>query len=220
MQKLVHKAFASAGPSGQKLKNFLNGTWLGDPLHVTLTDVPIGAWTTGLIFDAFQWVSGRDDFAGAADAAVTIGIAGALCAAVSGVTDWQDADAPARRIGMTHGILNLSATALFGASLISRKRKSRSMTRVLRALGYGFITTAAHLGGEMIYTHRVGVDRTAGQVFPEDFVSVLPHRNWQNHSPSASSTMVFRSFWYGVKRRSLRWLKLARISAGLFRKAN
>jgi nitrite reductase/ring-hydroxylating ferredoxin subunit/uncharacterized membrane protein len=173
LQKLVHKAFASAGPSGQKLKNFLNGIWLGDPLHVILTDVPVGAWTTSLVFDALQWVSGRDDFASAADTAVTIGIAGALCAAVSGVTDWQDADAPARRIGMTHGLLNLSGTALFAASLIWRKQKSRSMTRILRMLGYGLMTTAAHLGGEMIYTHRVGVDRTSGQTFPADFVPVL-----------------------------------------------
>jgi nitrite reductase/ring-hydroxylating ferredoxin subunit/uncharacterized membrane protein len=173
LQKLVHKAFASAGPSGQKLKNFLNGTWLGNPLHVILTDIPIGAWTTALVCDAVQWVSGRDDFASAADTAVTIGIGGALCAVVSGMTDWQDADAPARRIGRTHGILNLSGTALFAASLISRKRKSRSMTRILRALGYGLMTTAAHLGGEMIYTHRLGVDRTSGQVFPADFVSVL-----------------------------------------------
>ncbi len=172
-QKLVHKAFAGAGPSGQTLKNFLNGTWLGNPLHVVLTDVPIGAWTAALVFDAMQWAGGRDDLATAADAAVAIGIAGALGAALTGVTDWQDADAPARRIGMLHGILNVSGTALFAASLISRKRKSRSMSRILRALGYGLMTTAAHLGGEMIYTHRVGVDRTAGQTFPTDFVSVL-----------------------------------------------
>ena len=113
LQKLLHKAFASAGPSGQKLKNVLNGTWLGNPLHVILTDIPIGAWTTGLVCDAVHRVSGRDVFAGAADTAAAIGIAGALCAAVSGTTDWQDADAPARRIGMTHGILNLSGTAFF-----------------------------------------------------------------------------------------------------------
>jgi hypothetical protein len=52
LQRLVHKGFASAGPSGQSLKNFLNGTWLGEPLHVILTDVPVGAWTTALVFDA------------------------------------------------------------------------------------------------------------------------------------------------------------------------
>jgi nitrite reductase/ring-hydroxylating ferredoxin subunit/uncharacterized membrane protein len=173
LQKLVHKAFASAGPSGQKVKNFLNGTWMGHPLHVILTDVPIGAWTTAMVFDALELISGRDDFATAADTSVTIGIAGALCAAVTGVTDWQDADAPARRLGMIHGILNLSGTALFAASLISRRRKSRTVGRILGALGYGVMAMAARLGGKMVYEHRVGVDRTAGQAFPSDFVPVL-----------------------------------------------
>ena len=33
---------------------------------------------------------------------------------------------------------------------------------------------AAHLGGKLVYEHRVGVDRTDGQVLPEQFVAVLP----------------------------------------------
>jgi len=183
LQKLVHKAFDSAGPIGQKVKNFLNGTWLGHPLHVILTDVPIGAWTTALVFDVLELVSGRDEFATAADSSVMIGIAGALGAAVTGVTDWQDADAPARRLGMIHGILNLSGTALFAASLISRRRKSRTVGRILGALGYGVMTTAARLGGKMVYEYRVGVDRTAGQTLPADFVSVLAESDLAEAKP-------------------------------------
>jgi nitrite reductase/ring-hydroxylating ferredoxin subunit/uncharacterized membrane protein len=183
LQKLVHKAFASAGPTGQSIKNFLNGTWLGEPLHVVLTDVPIGAWTTALVFDAVEMVSGRDAFATAADTAVAIGIVGALGAAITGVTDWQDADAPARRIGMIHGILNLSGTALFTGSLIARRRKSRNIGRILGTLGYGVMSFAAHLGGKMVYEHRVGVDRTAGQTFPDDFVSVLAESDLAEGQP-------------------------------------
>lgn len=134
LQKLVHKAFDSAAPTGQSDKNFLNGTWLGEPLHVVLTDVPIGAWTTALVFDALEMVSERDAFATAADTSVAVGIVGALGAAVTGITDGQDADAPARRLGMIHGILNLSGTALFATSLIARRRKSRNVGRVLGAL--------------------------------------------------------------------------------------
>ena len=33
---------------------------------------------------------------------------------------------------------------------------------------------AAHLGGKLVYEQRVGVDRTGGQVFPEQFAAVLP----------------------------------------------
>lgn len=173
LQKLVHKAFDGVGPRGQSVKNFLNGTWLGEPLHVVLTDVPIGAWTTALVFDGLEMFSDRAAFATAADTAVAIGIAGALGAAATGLTDWQDADAPARRLGMIHGLLNVSGTALFATSFIARRRKSRTVGRILGALGYGVMAFAAHLGGKMVYEYRVGVDRTAGQTFPDDFVSVL-----------------------------------------------
>jgi len=183
LQKLVHKAFESGGPGGQKVKNFLNGTWLGHPLHSVLTDVPIGAWTAGLIFDGLEMISDRDEFAAAADTSVAIGIAGALGAAVAGLTDWQDADAPARRTGLFHGILNLGGTALFAASLISRKRNSRTAGRVLGALGYGVMTAAARLGGELVYSDRVGVDRTAGQTFPADFVPVLAESDLADGQP-------------------------------------
>ncbi|MGA8029363.1 MAG: DUF2231 domain-containing protein [Bryobacteraceae bacterium] len=173
LQKLVHRAFDSAGPGGQSVKNFLNGTWLGEPLHVVLTDVPIGAWTTALVFDALEMASHRDAFGTAADTSVAVGIVGALGAAVTGATDWQDADAPARRLGMIHGLLNLSGAALFATSLIARRRKSRNVGRILGALGYGVMAFAAHLGGKMVYEYRVGVDRTDGQTFPDEFVSVL-----------------------------------------------
>ena len=35
------------------------------------------------------------------------------------------------------------------------------------------MTYSAHLGGKMVYKHRVGVDRTDGLIFPEDFTPVL-----------------------------------------------
>lgn len=182
-QKVVHSAFAGGGPAGQKIKNFLNGTWIGEPLHVILTDVPIGAWTVALICDALQLVSDRGEFATVADTSMAIGITGALAAALAGVTDWQDADAPGRRTGMIHGLLNLSATALFATSLVMRKRKSRTPAQILSTLGYGIMTYAARLGGELVYEHRVGVDRTAGQSFPSDFVPVLADSELLENQP-------------------------------------
>ena len=52
LQKSLDKAlYADGRPEAQKLRNFLNGTWLGEPLHVVLTDVPVGAWTAAMAFD-------------------------------------------------------------------------------------------------------------------------------------------------------------------------
>ncbi|HET6385167.1 MAG TPA: DUF2231 domain-containing protein [Armatimonadota bacterium] len=184
LQKLVHKAYVSGGPTGQKVKNFLNGTWIGEPLHVVLTDIPIGAWTVALVCDGLDLIGHKRELAGAADASITIGLVGAAGAAVTGITDWQDADAPARRLGMIHGILNVSAATLYLTSLICRKKKARTSGHILAAVGYGVMSAAAHLGGKMVYEFRVGVDRTDGEVFPQDFVAVMPETDLAESKPT------------------------------------
>src|SRR5579884_4442153 len=91
LQKALDKALYANGSTGaQKIRNFLNGTWLGEPLHVVLTDVPIGAWTVALLFDGLEWASHKHELAVAADAAIGLGVAGAAGAAVTGVTGWPD----------------------------------------------------------------------------------------------------------------------------------
>jgi nitrite reductase/ring-hydroxylating ferredoxin subunit/uncharacterized membrane protein len=174
IQKRIDAALYAGGrPSAQKIRNFLNGTWLGEPLHVVLKDVPIGAWTVAMFFDVFDSIGNTREFALAAEASRAIGILGAVGAAATGLTDWSDVDPPARKMGLLHGVLNVGATALFTTSLLLRRNKTRATGRVAAALGYALMTYSAHLGGKMVYKHRVGVDRTDGLVFPEDFTSVL-----------------------------------------------
>jgi nitrite reductase/ring-hydroxylating ferredoxin subunit/uncharacterized membrane protein len=185
LQKQIDKALYGGGsPTAQTVRNFLNGTWIGAPLHVILTDIPIGAWTATLMFDVLDLISERRELAMAADGALTIGLIGALGAAVAGITDWSDIDPPARRLGLIHGLLNVTGTALFGISLILRNTNCRLAGRVIAAVGYGVMTAAAHLGGKMVYEYRVGVDRTAGQVFPEKFVAVMPESELSESKPT------------------------------------
>src|ERR1035438_5413476 len=50
LQKALDNALYAGGrPAAQKIRNFLNGTWLGEPLHVVLKDVPAGAWTVAMV---------------------------------------------------------------------------------------------------------------------------------------------------------------------------
>jgi nitrite reductase/ring-hydroxylating ferredoxin subunit/uncharacterized membrane protein len=185
IQKAIDKAlYANGNPAAQKVRNFLNGTWLGEPLHAALTDVPIGAWTAAMVFDALEMINSRHEFAVAADTSVIIGLAGAASAAITGVTDWSDVDPPARRLGLIHGLLNVGATALFATSLIMRKKRARNQGRGFAALGYALMTFSAHLGGKMVYEHRVGVDRTAGETFPENFTAVLPESKLPDNTPT------------------------------------
>src|SRR3954453_11515696 len=89
LSQIVRDAYQSAGTVGQRAKNFLHGVWLGHPLHPVLTDLPIGAWTVGVALDFLDAVQGDENLGAGADAAIGIGVIGALGAAVTGLTDWH-----------------------------------------------------------------------------------------------------------------------------------
>ncbi len=185
LQKLLDEAlYAGGSPIAQTIRNFLNGTWLGEPLHVILTDIPIGAWTLALVFDGLDLMQHQRAFAKAADASIGIGLLGAAAAATTGLADWSDVDPPARRVGMYHGLLNVSATVFFASSLVFRRQRMRTRGRIYAALGFSAMTIAAKLGGKLVYKYRVGVDRTDGQTFPDDFAAVMPETELQNDKPT------------------------------------
>ncbi|HWH59539.1 MAG TPA: Rieske 2Fe-2S domain-containing protein [Terriglobales bacterium] len=185
LQKRLDKAlYAGGNVEAQKLRNFLNGTWLGEPLHVVLTDLPIGAWTAAMFFDFLDLIVDRHEFAFAADASIGVGLAGAAGAAATGLTDWSDVDPPARRLGLIHGLMNLGGTALFAISLLLRRKQYRKSGRAASVLGFAVMSYAAHLGGKLVYDHRVGVDRTNGLVLPDKFVPVLPESQLADNKPT------------------------------------
>lgn len=52
---------------------------------------------------------------------------------------------------------------------MARRRDSRSTGRSLAALGYAVSAIAARLGGNLVYTQKIGVDHTAAEKLPADF---------------------------------------------------
>lgn len=174
IQPAVSDAFKAAGPAGREVKNFLHGTWLGHPLHPVLTDVPIGAWTAALALDAVETISGREELGAGADVAIAVGLLGAAGSAVTGLTDWSETYGRARKVGLLHGLLNAGATALYATSLVMRRRKKRRAGLGVAMLGYAVSSAAAYLGGHLVYGEQVGVDHTAAQEMPKEFVAVLP----------------------------------------------
>jgi nitrite reductase/ring-hydroxylating ferredoxin subunit/uncharacterized membrane protein len=165
LQKAVSSAYESAGSVGRPVKNFLHGVWLGHPLHPVFTDVPIGAWTATLVLDVMD-AAGHQRCAPAAEVALQVGLAGAAGSAITGLTDWQATDGRARRKGIIHGLLNLTATTLYTASLIQRKQKHRSSGRTLAFCGFAISAAAAWIGGDLVYNERIGVDHS--QQPPQD----------------------------------------------------
>lgn len=183
IQAAIDGAFKSGGEAGQKVANFLHGTWLGHPLHSVLTDVPIGSWTAALVLDAMDEISGREEFGRGADAAVAVGIAGAVGSAVTGLTDWHKIDGQARRIGLTHGLMNATALACYTTSLVLRRRNARQAGRGFSLLGFAISSAAAYLGGHLVYSKQIGVDHTADQKMPDKFIAVLAESELAENTP-------------------------------------
>lgn len=174
IQPAIIKAFEAGGETGQAIKNFLHGTWLGHPLHPVITDVPIGAWTTAVVLDSFE-LFGIEKFKKGADAAIAVGLVGAVGAAITGLTDWTGTTKKRRKIGLMHGILNLGATALYATSFFMRRSKNSRGTAISLAMaGYGVTSAAAYLGGHLVYGEQTGVNHTATAAeYPEDFIAVM-----------------------------------------------
>jgi nitrite reductase/ring-hydroxylating ferredoxin subunit/uncharacterized membrane protein len=174
LQGAIQSAYEAGGPAGRTLKNFLHGVWLGHPLHPVITDVPVGAWTAALALDTLEVTTGQRAFGAAAEVGVGLGVVSALAAAVSGLTDWQHVGGKARRVGLIHGISNIIATSLFGASWLLRRQRKRGAGRQFGLLGYLVAMLGAYLGGHMVFAQRIGVNHTSDEANPQEFTPVLP----------------------------------------------
>ena len=164
LQALVKDVVHRVG--GDKLRRALHGDWLNEPLHAILTDIPVGAWSATVTFDAVAALSGDSALTkamdNAADAALVLGLIGAAGAAVTGINDWSEIEKPAaRKIGLVHAALNIAATGLFAASGFHRLRKERSIARFLAGAGYVAVAASAHLGGNLVYEHGIGVQASS-----------------------------------------------------------
>jgi nitrite reductase/ring-hydroxylating ferredoxin subunit/uncharacterized membrane protein len=183
VQQVVRNVFEAGGPAGQQAADILHGTPLGHPLHPALTDIPVGAWTAALALDALDALGGRRDLAPGADVAIGVGLAGALAAAPTGLTDWKELDTKPLRIGLVHGMLNLGATALYGASLVLRKNGARAQGRTCAFAGYTLMLTAAYLGGDLVYRDQIGVSHANPVWTPLTWTAALPEAELREGEP-------------------------------------
>src|SRR5437763_561379 len=110
VKQAVQGAIKAAGPVGQQIEDVLHGTGLGHPLHPALTDLPVGAWTVALVFDALDAWRGDEQLAPGADTAIMIGLVGAVAAVATGLSGWQELDTKPLRLGLVQGAPNLCAT--------------------------------------------------------------------------------------------------------------
>jgi nitrite reductase/ring-hydroxylating ferredoxin subunit/uncharacterized membrane protein len=165
LQELLNNVVTQGGPAARRVKNWLNGVWLGHALHPALTDAVIGAWSTGAMLDL---VGARRE----ADAAMTVGVLAAVPTALAGAADWADSSEEPRQIGLIHAMLNSAGLVLMIGSLFARRGNQRGLGIGLSTLGLSLASVSAWLGGELVYRFGTAVSRIAFEPRVDDFTTV------------------------------------------------
>ncbi|MEA2157063.1 MAG: hypothetical protein QOE11_3203 [Solirubrobacteraceae bacterium] len=167
----VAKQIRKLVPAGP-VKDALSGSWLGHALHPLLTDVPVGTWTSATLLDLVGGEGSRT----AARRLIGAGLLAAAPTAWTGWSDWADSemgDEKVRRIGIVHAIANGGAAALYGASLVARRRGAHATGVMLGLAGAGAMGAGGFLGGDLAFARGIGVDQTTFQDGPQDWTPAL-----------------------------------------------
>jgi nitrite reductase/ring-hydroxylating ferredoxin subunit len=161
------------------------GRWVGHPIHPALSDLPIGLWAGVVVLD----VTDRDpaprhgiDAAGMLSAA---GILAAGATALTGLSDWTVSNDQDRRVGLFHGLLNTAAVGMQGASLGTRMAGHRGTARALGAASLTVTAAAGYLGGHLVFTKGVMVNRVAWAIGPRRWTRALQEADLPDDSPTA-----------------------------------
>ena len=150
------------------------GRWAGHSLHAALSDLPIGFWAGTVVLDVLgkdaPGTGGRLDPAGTLSAA---GLAAAVGTVATGVTDWTVSDNEDRRVGLFHGMLNLTGTALQAASLAARVSGRRRPAQALGLASMAVTAAAGYVGGHLVQGKAVMVNRVATTTGPNRWARAI-----------------------------------------------
>jgi uncharacterized membrane protein len=177
LQGFLQKVLSTSRRSPRHLKSFLNGTWLGHPLHPLITDIPITTWVLTAVFDIIWLISRANWSAYGAFVTVIVGLLAAVAAAVTGLADWSDTYGAERRVGLNHAIFNTVALLFYLVSFVLRllAGPGDSLVAVILGLvGLVSVSYAGYLGGDMVFTKGTGVNHTAWEAAGEEYEGVMP----------------------------------------------
>ena len=130
-----------------------------------LVAFPIGLWVFSFVCDLIRlFVSDNPAWSTVAFYCIGGGIIGALLAAIPGFIDYLSIrDIRAKQIGTFHMILNLCGVALFALNFVLRMSEGGNpyLPVVLSAITILAVGVSGWLGGELVYVHGVGVERSS-----------------------------------------------------------
>jgi uncharacterized membrane protein len=150
-------------PAKQPVSALLAGPY-GHPFHPILVTVPIGAWTSSLVFDIASRIVDDPGFLNRGSLwLIAIGIVGALGAALVGFLDLFaiPTGTKAFRTGIVHMSLNLTITVAYAVNFLWRKGATANSVEfgpiVLSVLSMATLGVSGYLGGKLAYRYGVRV---------------------------------------------------------------
>jgi nitrite reductase/ring-hydroxylating ferredoxin subunit/uncharacterized membrane protein len=151
-----HRWLAALFHPIRPVQNFLNGSWLGHPVHAVVTDVPIGAMTVSIIAD----VIGQPIVA---DVSLLLGVLAMVASAVTGAADYTEVDGTARNRATVHSVIMVVALVLYLISLAIRSGSptDRLAPILISLVAYQLLSLGAAIGGDLDYLIGTHVNRHA-----------------------------------------------------------
>lgn len=172
-QGWLTRLFGQPGEPQRKVKDVLNGTWLGHAVHPLFTDVPLGSWSGTMLLDLL-WLAQEDHgVARGADRTLELGLFGATASVLTGVADWSDLVDTDLRVGFLHGLLNGSITLTYFTSWLLRRAGLRKAGIAVSSVGYLTSLFSAYLGGELVFAKGTGVNHEAFEPGSDEYVAVM-----------------------------------------------
>jgi nitrite reductase/ring-hydroxylating ferredoxin subunit/uncharacterized membrane protein len=153
---ILHRLLAAIFRPIRPVKDFLNGTWLGHPLHPAITDIPIGAFAVAIVLDMAGQARG-------AFLANVVGQVAFIAAYLTGFADYTDTDGRARTRAIVHGLIMMFGGALAAASLVLRDGGATGggLAGVLLIVSFLVIALGAYVGGDVVFALGNMVSRHA-----------------------------------------------------------
>jgi nitrite reductase/ring-hydroxylating ferredoxin subunit/uncharacterized membrane protein len=174
------------GRPGKWFQDFMNGSWLGHPLHPLLTDVVVGGFTMLIILDLVSLIFGAN-FRDASLIILGLTTLAGLATVLSGLTDFKDTGFDdERNITTLHGYVNMLSILVYIVAFFVRLGGAEVTGQILSIVGYLMITAGAFIGGHVVFKYGYMVNRNAfsGGKRAKEFTPITPAPELAESTPT------------------------------------
>ncbi|WP_425309164.1 DUF2231 domain-containing protein [Ammonicoccus fulvus] len=146
------RPLVDAATGDPRVRDALQGRWLGHALHPLVVMAPLGTWLSATLLD----LSGVDRTGRAARFLTGVGVLSAGSAAATGWAELAHTGPAERRVGVAHAMTNGGAVILQACSWFARRRNRHGLGRACSLAGLTLAGAAGFLGGHLSVARGVG----------------------------------------------------------------